>query len=159
MGFEKRKQYLIDRKLQHAILKLLVSIVLLVAIGFSFLLVQMNHYLSQSLLESLESIYVPAASIQDMVQLRHEIHQNDIRFMVKLFSSVFFIGLLVSFFAIRFSHKIAGPIYRLKSTITSVEQGDLSARVRIRQSDYLHDLVNGFNRMLESIENRFKKPS
>lgn len=46
------------------------------------------------------------------------------------------------------SHKIAGPIYRLKKVMKEVGDGDLSGEFRIRQKDQLQDLAGSFSDMI-----------
>ncbi len=54
--------------------------------------------------------------------------------------------------SIYMSHKIAGPLYRLKKCFLDVAKGDLSFEMRLRKGDELTDLVDDFNGMLKSLK-------
>ncbi|UCD19303.1 MAG: HAMP domain-containing protein, partial [candidate division WOR-3 bacterium] len=49
------------------------------------------------------------------------------------------------------SHRIAGPLHRLKMYMEKVENGDHSVRLKFRKNDVIHDVAESFNRMVEGI--------
>lgn len=55
------------------------------------------------------------------------------------------------------SHKIAGPLYRFKKVMQSLEAGDFSADFRIRHLDQLQDLASTFNSMIKKIREEQNK--
>lgn len=59
----------------------------------------------------------------------------------------FMIALLVS-------HKIAGPVYRLKKSMEQVSAGDLSLLIKLREGDELQELKDSFNEMVNSLRQR-----
>jgi methyl-accepting chemotaxis protein len=65
--------------------------------------------------------------------------------------------LVVLLHSIYFMHRIAGPLYRLKSVFGAVEGGQLSVRAKIRSHDYLHSETDSLNGMLSLIEERIRK--
>ncbi len=54
--------------------------------------------------------------------------------------------------ALRFSHRIAGPIYRVERTLQAVRDGDLTARANMRSTDFLGDIAIGLNGFLDWLE-------
>ncbi|MCU0724240.1 MAG: hypothetical protein MUE73_00395 [Planctomycetes bacterium] len=46
------------------------------------------------------------------------------------------------------THRIAGPVYRLRRTMDSAAAGDWSTDVRLRDGDYLKALADGWNLMV-----------
>jgi hypothetical protein len=63
--------------------------------------------------------------------------------------------IIVPFFAwdaVRFSHRIVGPIYRFHQTIKSLAEGKPVRPVKLRQGDYLVDFQNDFNAMLYMLQ-------
>lgn len=62
----------------------------------------------------------------------------------------FVIGLL-------FSHRIAGPVYRLKKAMEQVGEGDLSLLIRLRSGDELHELKDAFNDMVSNLRDKVKE--
>jgi hypothetical protein len=62
---------------------------------------------------------------------------------------------IVPFFAwdaVRFSHRIVGPIYRFQQTIKALAEGKPVRQVKLRQGDYLMDFQNDFNAMLSTLQ-------
>ncbi len=55
------------------------------------------------------------------------------------------------------SHRIAGPLHRLKMYMEKVENGDHSVRLKFRKNDAIHDVAESFNRMVEGIRKNFEK--
>jgi len=49
------------------------------------------------------------------------------------------------------SHKIAGPLYRFKKVLKSLEEGDFSSEFRLRHLDQLQDVAKAFNEMIAKI--------
>ncbi|MFH1784327.1 MAG: HAMP domain-containing protein [bacterium] len=62
-----------------------------------------------------------------------------------------FIILLVVFFGIFLSHRIAGPIKNLENNMQRVGKGDLTKQVRIRKNDEFRELVDVFNSMVKEL--------
>lgn len=61
------------------------------------------------------------------------------------------IMLFVAVIGIFFSHRIAGPVYRMKADIEKVLAGDKDVRVVLRKSDKLQDLAESVNLLLEDL--------
>lgn len=51
--------------------------------------------------------------------------------------------------ALRFSHRIAGPAYRIEKTLETFMAGDHTVRAKLRQHDHLQELAASVNRFLE----------
>ena len=57
---------------------------------------------------------------------------------------IFIIGLL-------FSHKIAGPVYRIEKSLDEIAKGNLLMKIKLRQGDELTDLAEMINIMTENV--------
>jgi methyl-accepting chemotaxis protein len=66
---------------------------------------------------------------------------------------VLFIGLL----GIYFTHKVAGPIYKMKLLLRQVGQGKLNFRGGLRKGDELQDFFEAFAEMTASLKDRQAK--
>ncbi len=60
--------------------------------------------------------------------------------------------LVIAFDAIRISHRIAGPLYRMRKTIDEASAGRMPRPIRLRRGDYLHEEVESLNRLFEYAE-------
>jgi methyl-accepting chemotaxis protein len=56
--------------------------------------------------------------------------------------------------AVRFAHRLSGPVYRLRDTVQQVAEGEAVDRIQLRRDDFLVDLTDDFNHMLESLDRR-----
>ena len=53
--------------------------------------------------------------------------------------------------SIKLSHRFAGPIYRLRTTIRSIAEGNPAPPLKFRKADYWHDLAEDFNTMVQRL--------
>ena len=60
------------------------------------------------------------------------------------------IGLIV-WLGLTASHRIAGPLYRLKQAMKEVTAGDMRVRIKLRDGDQLTDMASIFNAMMERL--------
>jgi methyl-accepting chemotaxis protein len=56
--------------------------------------------------------------------------------------------------SIRQSHRIVGPMNRLKQTLAAIGSGDLSQRIYVRKGDALEELAAAINAMAEQLQQR-----
>ncbi len=73
--------------------------------------------------------------------------------LTPLFAAVliFFVicSLVMGVQGLRFSHRIAGPTYRLCQSMERIRSGDIAFRVTLRKGDYLTEAAAEFNKMLD----------
>ena len=68
---------------------------------------------------------------------------------------LFHVGMIV-WLGLHASHKVAGPLFKLKKTMADVTAGNHSARIHLREGDRLGDLADSFNEMMDALEARGK---
>jgi methyl-accepting chemotaxis protein len=56
-----------------------------------------------------------------------------------------------------FSHRSAGPMYRLMKLFEEVKAGNLGARCHLRAKDEMKEVATAFNEMMSALEERSKK--
>jgi len=60
---------------------------------------------------------------------------------------------------LRFSHRIAGPTYRICRDLATIRTtGDAALRIRVRKADFLHELAAEINEFLDWVETRRRAP-
>ncbi|MFH1380237.1 MAG: HAMP domain-containing protein [bacterium] len=64
---------------------------------------------------------------------------------------------IILIIAIFISHKLAGPIYRFEQSCEEVGDGNLTYRVKLRNTDELLDLQDKFNLMIDSLQSKVQK--
>lgn len=58
---------------------------------------------------------------------------------------------LVLFDMLRFTHRVVGPMIRLRSALEALGRGEKVQPLQFRSKDHWHELAEGFNRALERV--------
>lgn len=56
--------------------------------------------------------------------------------------------------SVRFTHRLVGPMVRFRKTMQAIADGEPVRPIKLREGDYLTDLRDDFNRMLEELQRR-----
>ena len=139
----RRKQYLVDRNYQLRFVTRLFMVVLAVAVVSSLIstfLLYANMYRPD--LESYTPLIASFIAVATTLLIE----------LLLTIPLVFFLG-------IRQSHRIVGPMNRIKRTLEAIGTGDFSQRITLRQGDALEDLAKSINQMAEALQRRFSRPS
>jgi len=74
----------------------------------------------------------------------------------RLWPAVFVLVALLVTHTIIFSHRIAGPLERIRGELKKIGDGNLAVHVRIRKNDYLHEQVGSVNEMVEALREKIR---
>ena len=138
----KRKQILVDVKYQVQFATRIFMAVLAVAV-FSSLI-------ATSLLW--RNMYQP-----DMSQQPHII-ASLIAVAVTLLIQLLLSIPIIFYLGIKQSHRVVGPLGRIKRTLEAIGTGDFTQRITLRPGDVLEDLAKAINVMAESLQRKFPTP-
>lgn len=139
-----RKQYFVERGFQAKfILKFCVIVIIATAVIGSLLF-----------LLTKDSTTVAIENTKVMVK-------NTSDFLLPMIITTFvlvtiFSALSVGILSLFISHKIAGPLYRLKKEIEKVKGGDLTGSFRIRTGDQFKPLAQALEEMGCSVKEKIK---
>ncbi len=137
----KRKQYLVDRKYQLRFVTRVFMVVLIVAVASSLV--------STGLLWT--NLYRP--SLDSQAPLIAALMAITITLLVELLLAIPIVFLL----GVQQSHRIVGPINRIKRLLEAIGAGDFSKQITLRQGDALEDLAKSINQMAASLQQRYPK--
>lgn len=135
----KRKQYLVDPSYQLRFVTRVFLIVFVVAI--------ISSIISSSLLW--KNMY--RADLESRVPLIASLIAVATTLLIELLLAI----PLVFFLGIRQSHRIVGPLTRIKRTIEAIGAGDFSQHITVRHGDALEDLAATINQMADNLRQRF----
>jgi len=65
--------------------------------------------------------------------------------------------IVLGFLGIVFTHKVAGPIFKMKRLLKQVGEGKLTFEGRLRKGDELQDFFEAFTSMVENLRERQRK--
>lgn len=137
----KRKQYLVDRGYQLRFVTRLFMVVLAVAAASSLIATGLLwKYMYQPELPQQTLIYCFIAIALTL--------------LVELLLSIPIVFIL----GVRQSHRIVGPMNRIKRILEAIGAGDFSQRITLRQGDALEDLAKSINQMAEALQQRSPRP-
>lgn len=145
MGAEqpyKRKQYLVDRAYQLRFVTRIFMVVLMVATVSSLLSTGLLYF----------NMY--RTDLESRVPLISSFIAVAITLLIELLLAIPIVFVL----GIRQSHRIVGPMNRIKRILEAVGNGDFSQRITLRQGDALEDMAKAINQMSESLQQRFPRP-
>jgi methyl-accepting chemotaxis protein len=71
-----------------------------------------------------------------------------------LFGGLFVMVFIIGLFGIYFTHKVAGPIYKMKLLLKQVGDGKLNFQGRLRKGDELQDFFETFQGMVDQLKAR-----
>jgi nitrogen fixation/metabolism regulation signal transduction histidine kinase len=147
------KNYLID---SHFQLKY-TGMILVVAIAISAVLGIFLWQTSGEVVQESQKVVEQSKKVSDVVKilsqqagLVRQQHMMLYALVGALAVMVFLIGVL----GIYFTHKVAGPIYKMKLLLRQVSDGKLNMGARLRKGDELQDFFDVFAKMVESLRER-----
>lgn len=133
----KRRTFLVDKKFQ--LKYILLVIVMLIAYTMIFVT---TLFLPQILPLAFNS---PAEEQVKAAEILLIYHKN-------VWPAVFLVIPLFGFFSIFLTHKIAGPVYRLKMKLEEMTSWNLDTKLILRNGDDLHDLAECVNQLSDELQ-------
>lgn len=131
-GRNKRRNYFIDKSFQT---KFILKFCLLIASASLLTGIFIYWFNRQTTTVAFENLKVVVKSTSDFV----------LPIMSGVLVAVIFLaGIATIAITLFTSHKIAGPLYRLKVELTKIKSGDLSSTIRIRAEDQLQKVASEF---------------
>jgi len=137
----RRKQYLVDRGYQLRFVTRVFVVVLIVAV--------VSSLISTGLLWT--NMY--RADLEQQATLIAALIAVATTLLVELLIAI----PLVYFLGVRQSHRVVGPVNRIKRVLEAIGAGDFSQRIVVRRGDALEDLAKTINRMADSLQQRFPR--
>ncbi|MDP3981885.1 MAG: hypothetical protein Q8Q33_10780 [Chlamydiota bacterium] len=156
---EKRKRYLIDRKVQFFFVKFIILYLLLISVVFGYVVVRINTYFTDYIVSTISTVPSFAKASPDP-QLVHDLTEvlsaRDMEFLIFLVLALIVVGFAVAYLTIRFSHRVAGPIYHIRAALDQVLSENYSVRVQLRKGDLLSDFADDVNLLIDKLDKERK---
>ena len=137
-----RRQYLIDKKFQ---IKFIVKFCLIIIIS-SLLIAGFMLFFSKG------STSVSVENTQIVVKKTSDLIMPLIVQTIVIVSA--FAGTAVMFLTLFMSHKIAGPLYRLKIALELLTHGDFANDIQVRGDDQLQDFAKSMDTLRVSLQQK-----
>jgi methyl-accepting chemotaxis protein len=137
----RRRVYLIDKRLQLRFTGLVVALVVVYSLflgGATYL----NYKISCIVFDN-TSLYDAAVEQSIRAEGRKTLITTTVFLVIN--------GLVVGLVFVVLTHKVAGPLYRIRRHIAEIQGGRLPQRIMLRKGDELGHVANGVNEMTESL--------
>jgi len=140
-GYKKnihRRQFVVDPKFQYSlIIKFAVLVTIILIASLVFLTFIYSKITSVAIPISVETGGVTSFGATQFIKLSELIWPV----ILVILLSVIITSITVYFLGVLFTHRMAGPIYRLRNDIAEMTDGDLEKKVSIRDKDYFQLLA------------------
>lgn len=132
----RRRRYVVKKGLQFRYIGLLFALAILASIVTGWTVFVTGWSL---LGEKLADVY-PQGRLLYVIRVTN---MALLRNLLLISPIIFILGLL-------FSHRIAGPLYRIEKTLYEIIKGNLTLKIRLREGDELSTLADAVNIMTEN---------
>ena len=146
MGY-KRSIFLINRKFQIRFSVYVCSWLLAVSFVYPWIVKNLFDYFIRYLARDPSG---PPPEI--LVQTQREVLATLLSFQVLLLMSTFLISIFMS-------HRVAGPLYKLRMFINRAKEGDLSEDLYFRKNDHFSEIAEDYNGMIHEMKSHLKRNS
>ncbi len=134
-----RRQLVVDPKFQYGlIIKFVILVTIVLVASIALLAFVYSKFANIALPVSVETGGVVSFGATQFINL------SELIWPVMLLS-VIVSGAAIYIFGLFFSHKMAGPVYRLRTDIAEMTDGDLERKVSLREKDYFQLLATDIN--------------
>ena len=142
MALYKRTIYLVNPKFQIRFSLFVTSLVFICSLVYPIVIYETyNRLITQTSNTELSQRLIDSKS--DILQL------------LILFQLIFMV--LVFIICIFQSHKIAGPLYKLKEYLRLIEEGESREKLSFRKGDHFQELAESYNSAVDAINRSVKK--
>lgn len=132
----RRRKYIIEKGLQFRYIGLVFTLALIASIVTGWTVFATGwHFLG----EKLASVYPQGRLVYVLRATNMALARN----LLLVSPLIFILGLL-------FSHRIAGPVYRIGKTLNDISKGNLGLKIKLREGDELVDLADTINNLTEN---------
>jgi methyl-accepting chemotaxis protein len=146
----KRRQLVVDPKFQYGLIIKFAALVAIILISSLILLTLIhNEFINTALAISLGAGGEASLDVANLINLSDLIGPV----MLVIFLSVTISCTTVFILGVRFTHRMAGPVYRLRCNIAEMIDGDLGKKISIREKDYFQSLAADIDRLREQWHN------
>jgi len=142
--FYKRKHFLINRKFQLKFAFFVCSWIFVLSMIYPFVIYNLFEYFIGLIAQPHPTGQIPLEKVQGL--------QNDVLFWLGVIQLLFLgITFILSIFL---SHRIAGPLHKLRNAMSEVSGGNLDQRITFRKNDHFIEMQDSFNEMVQNLSIR-----
>ncbi|MBW1801959.1 MAG: hypothetical protein JRJ85_14650 [Deltaproteobacteria bacterium] len=149
----KRKQYIVDPEFQYGLIrKIAILAGLMVLMSFAFLAL-VHYFYGDIRLEIIQpDPFDSSAGIKTIQE-----NKTLTELLWPVLAGCLFVTVVVTFlYGVLISHRMAGPIFRLRRILSEMAEGELRGDVRIRKKDDFQHLADTINELKTHLRTSFE---
>ena len=158
--FVKRKTYVIDKQFQFKFIATFILFVIIAAIIYSggvLLFYVLRYTAGDNIFDEFITVHQRVEKVDENGnKYSTSVSKPPINRIQLLFSPILInlliLTIIISILGIFYSHRIAGPVYRIDSDISRVLKGEKGIQVRLRKKDKLHNLAEKINKLIKAYD-------
>jgi len=143
------KNYLIDRGFQLGwVIRAVVAATAIVSVMGWFLYRTVVAATDQMLADKLADVDLTEAAVRAFIE---QAARDKTATLLMLVGGLLLLVLLLSLLTIVVTHKVAGPLYKMKKLLAGIDGGNLQLWARLRKGDELQDAFREIDEMLRRL--------
>ena len=153
----KLSNYLLDKRLQLRYVLLVTVLSGVISGSLGYLIYQQRHAASESIERDLAALTQDDKSLQEFRdQVSSGMASEDRALIYKMVGVGVGLVVILSFYLVLMTHKVAGPLYKVSMYFDRMAEGRLGNVTALRKGDMLQDFFGNFREMHETVRNRLQ---
>lgn len=140
------RNYLLDPGFQLKYTSMVVGVTLIVASVLGYFAYSFSHQQTELLSMSLDTFDPSAAA-----DIEGWMAERDRMVLLSIVGGITFLTFALALTGIIVTHKVVGPVYKMRLLLGKVADGHLKLQGRLRKGDELQELFESFATMVESL--------
>ena len=146
------RNYLIDRRFQLKYTGMVLLVTVSVASGLGYVAYRFSQGQTEAL--TAQIMAQPDLGADTASDLEQFAQQEDRKIRNAILAGVLFLTIALGFTGIIVTHRVVGPVYRMRRLFQHVGDGKLEITTGIRKGDELQELYHSFADMVESLRDQ-----
>ncbi len=153
----KLSNYLLDKRLQLRYVLLVTVLSGVISGSLGYLIYQQRHAASESIERDLAALTQDDKSLKEFhEQVAAGMASEDRALIYKMVGVGIGLVVILSFYLVLMTHKVAGPLYKVSMYFDRMAEGRLGNVTALRKGDMLQDFFGNFREMHEAVRTRMQ---
>lgn len=141
--YERRlRNLVVDEGLQLRYVLLVTGIAVVIAVALGFLIVQQSAFASEQIIKALHGEGASWLDQQARDAVIAQLGQTDAQLVITMVALGVGLTLVVIVSLVLITHRMAGPLYRMRQQFQRLRQGQLSSADQLRRRDQFHNVFD-----------------
>ncbi len=146
------RNFLLDYRFQLKYTGMVIFVTLCVAVTLGLMAYDYSQGQTESM--TVQMLAQGELSPETVIELKAWARAEDRRVLVGIGSGILLLVLVLGLTGIVVTHRVVGPVYRVRQLLRAVEEGSYVVDQRLRRKDEFQDLFAGFLAMTKTLRTR-----